>query len=169
MSTASKHSPKIYTKTDFFISTDPQLLDFSTVYQYLSEQSYWARGRSRKLVELSIKKSVCFGVYKGIAGSPVQVGFARVISDFATFAYLADVFILPEYQSQGLGKWLVSTILNYPELQLVGRWALFTKDAQDLYRQFGFDIEQDPQMFMSYRPHRPKNRTPDQLLPKPTE
>jgi GNAT superfamily N-acetyltransferase len=169
MSTASPHSPETYAITGYFISTNPQLVDFSTVYRYLSERSYWAQGRSRELIELSIKKSFCFGVYNNIVEPPVQVGFARVISDYATFAYLADVFILPEYQSQGLGKWLVSTILNHPELRMVGRWALFTKDAQELYRQFGFDIEQDPQIFMTYRPHQPKNRTPDRLIPQPTE
>jgi GNAT superfamily N-acetyltransferase len=165
MSKASTHSPETYAKTGYFISTNPQLLDVSVVYRYLSEQSYWAQGRSRKLVELSIKNSFCFGIYKEIIEQPIQVGFARVISDYATFAYLADLFILPDYQNQGLGKWLVATILNHPEMQLVGRWALFTKDAHELYRQFGFDLEQDPRKFMSYRPHHPKAQEPDRLIP----
>jgi GNAT superfamily N-acetyltransferase len=161
MSTAPTNSSDTFAKAGYIISTDPQLLDVSTVYRFLSEQSYWARGRSRKLIERSINKSFCFGVYTENSGPVVQVGFARVISDYTTFAYLADVFILPAYQGQGLGKWLVSTILNHPEMQLVGRWALFTEDAQGLYQQFGFVNEQDPQRFMIYRPHQPKTKNPD--------
>jgi GNAT superfamily N-acetyltransferase len=143
----------MYAITGYTISTDPHLLDFSTIYHYLSEQSYWAKGRSRELVERAIEESFCFGVYIDDVDSPDQVGFARVISDYATFAYLADVFILPEYQGRGLGKWLVATILNHPELQLVGRWGLFTKDAHDLYQRFGFTVQEDPQQFMVYRPN----------------
>lgn len=146
-------SPENFAKAGYIISTDPQLLDVPMIHRFLSEQSYWARGRSRELVDQSIRYSLCFGVYTADAGMPGQVGFARVVSDYSTFAYLADVFILPEYQGQGLGKWLVSTILFHPELQPVGRWGLFTKEVQELYRRFGFEAEQDPRRFMSYRPN----------------
>jgi GNAT superfamily N-acetyltransferase len=155
MSRSSITSPEYYAKRGYTISTDPQLLDFSQIYRYLSEESYWGQGRSRELVERSIRHSLCFGVYTVGAGLPTQVGFGRVISDFATFAYLADVFILPEYQGQGLGMWLVATMLSHPDLQSVGRWTLYTNDAHELYKRFGFETEQDHWQYMSYRPHQP--------------
>lgn len=155
MSASSAISPEDYASAGYIISTDPQLLDLPAIHHYLSEQSYWAHGRSRELVERSIQYSLSFGVYTDDA-SPQQVGFARVVSDYSTFAYLADVFILPEYQGQGLGKWLVVTMLSHPELQSVGRWTLYTNDAQELYRRFGFDTEKDPRRFMSYRPQKSK-------------
>jgi GNAT superfamily N-acetyltransferase len=93
---------------------------------------------------------LCFGVYAQDADRPSQFGFARVVTDYATFAYLADVFILPDYQGQGLGKWLVETMLNHQELQAVKRWTLYTSDAHELYRSFGFDAERDPERYMSY-------------------
>lgn len=144
--------PANYSRADCTISTDPDLLDIAMIHRYLSERSYWARGISRDRVERSIQYSLCFGVYSIESILPLQVGFARVITDYATLAYLADVFILPDYQGQGLGKWLVATILNHPELQEVRRWALYTKDAHELYRQFGFDAEQEPQRYMCCRP-----------------
>jgi GNAT superfamily N-acetyltransferase len=156
MSEPSITSPESYAKSGYTISTDPMLLDFSQIYRYLSEESYWARERSRELVERSIHHSLCFGVYTAGTGLPKQVGFARVVSDYATFAYLADVFILPEYQGQGLGKWLVATILSHPDLQSVGRWTLYTNDAHELYRRFGFGTEQDPWRYMSCRPQQLK-------------
>ena len=153
MSRAPTISSERYAKAGYTISTDPQLLDISRIYSYLSEESYWAQERSREQVERSIRHSLCFGVYTAGADLPRQVGFARVVSDFATFAYLADVFILPEYQGQGLGKWLVATMLSHPDLRSVGRWMLYTEDAHELYRRFGFDTEENPWRFMSYRPY----------------
>ena len=160
MSASSTISPDYNSKAGYTISTDPQLLDIPTIHHYLSEQSYWARGRSRELVERAIQYSLPFGVYTDDDGPPIQVGFARVVSDYATFAYLADVFILPDYQGQGLGKWLVETILNHPELQAVRRWALYTTDAHELYRQVGFDAEQEPQRSMCYRPQQSNSGSP---------
>jgi GNAT superfamily N-acetyltransferase len=156
MSESSILSPEAYAQSGFIISTDSQLLDIPSIHRYLSEQSYWAKGRSRELVERSIKHSLCFGVYADNAEAPRQAGFARVVSDYATFAYLADVFILPEYQGRSLGKWLVATMLSHPELQPVRRWTLYTNDAHDLYRRFGFDAEKDPRRFMSYQAHQAK-------------
>src|SRR5689334_24705655 len=112
-----------FQKDNFTISTDSDRLDLEVIYGYLS-RSYWAAGRPRETVEKSIKHSLCFGVYDGSK----QIGFARVITDFATFAYLADVFILEEYQGQGLGKWLVSVIMGHPDLQGLRRWSLATRD-----------------------------------------
>jgi GNAT superfamily N-acetyltransferase len=116
------------------ITTDPGKLDIDIVYDYLSMKSYWAQGIPKRTVEKSIANSLCFGVYHRNR----QIGFARVITDKATFAYLGDVFILPGYQGKGLGKWLMKTIHAHPDLQGLRRWWLGTKDAHGLYEQFGW-------------------------------
>ncbi len=115
------------------ISTDKRLIDVSAVHAFL-DTSYWARGIDRATVERSIEHTLCFGIYDGT----VQIGFARVITDFARFAYLADVFVVEAYRGQGLGTWLVETILGHPELRGVWRWLLATQDAHGLYARFGF-------------------------------
>ena len=123
-----------WTRGDYAISCDPARLDLEVVYGFLSGESYWARGRSRERVERSIANSLPFGLYRG--GS--QVGFARVVTDYATFAWLADVFVLDSERGRGLGLWLVETIMSHPQLQGMRRWLLATRDAQELYRRFGF-------------------------------
>ncbi len=127
----------------FTISTDPARLDSEVIYSYLS-RSYWGIGRPRQVVERSLKNSLCFGVYDG----PRQIGLARVISDFAVFAYLCDVFILEEYQGHSLGKWLISVVTGYSELQGLRRWSLATRDAHGLYRQYGFKELSAPERWM---------------------
>jgi N-acetylglutamate synthase-like GNAT family acetyltransferase len=122
-------------KGEYTISDDPSRLDLDVVHGFLSGESYWARGRSRKRVKRTVENSLPFGVY-GADGR--QVGFARVVTDRATFAWLADVFILPEERGRGLSKWLVECILAHPELQGLRRWLLATRDAQELYRRYGF-------------------------------
>ena len=139
-------------RDEFLISTEIAWLDIDLIHQYLSEESYWAAGISRVKVERSIQFSLCFGVFVKSEENLFQVGFARVVSDFATFAYLADVFILVPYQGQGLGKWLVTTILQHPELQGLRRWTLRTADAHGLYAQFGFEVIQNPERQMDYQP-----------------
>lgn len=119
---------------DIEISTDRDRLDVDVIHRFLAEQSYWARGRSREVVERTIRHSLCFGVYLG----PRQVGYARVVTDFATFAWLADVFILDEFRGRGYGKALVQAVLEHPELQGLRRFLLATKDAHTLYGQYGF-------------------------------
>ena len=126
------------------ISTDQSLLDIDLIHDYLSNQSYRAEGRSKELVEKSIKNSFCFGVYQD--GN--QVGFAKVVTDFTLFAWLLDVFILPEVQGKGLGKKLMESIIAHPKLQTIQRWGLNTKDAQGLYEQYGFKIPEDIEMYM---------------------
>lgn len=143
--------PLVHTRCGFTISTDSEMLDVAMIHRFLSEETYWAPGRSRDIVERSIKYSLCFGVYCEESVTRPQVGFARVVSDFATFAYLADVFVLPNYRGRGLGEWLIETALNHPQLQSVSRWALYTKDAHALYRRFGFGPEQEPERYMSFR------------------
>ncbi|MCA1630682.1 MAG: GNAT family N-acetyltransferase [Acidobacteria bacterium] len=123
-----------WTKGEYTISCDPARLDLEVVYAFLSGESYWAQGRSRERVERSVANSLPFGLYRDGA----QVGFARVVTDYATFAWLADVFVLDSVRGRGLGLWLVETILAHPQLRGVRRWLLATRDAQELYRRFGF-------------------------------
>ena len=129
---------------EYFISTDKSLLDLTMVHQYLSAHSYWAKNIPLSVLKTSIENSICFGVYH----HQQQVGFARVVTDKATFAYLADVFILEGYKGRGLSKLLMGVIMSYPELQGLRRWMLGTKDAHGLYAQFGWQPLASPERFM---------------------
>lgn len=119
-------------------------VDLDVVHRYLSEESYWARGIPRELVERSIRHSIPFSAFDGDA----QVGFARVISDRATYAYIADVFVLPEYRGRGISKAIMAAINAHPELQGLRRWSLVTRDAHGLYEQFGFTPLDVPERHM---------------------
>ncbi|MEK7442362.1 MAG: GNAT family N-acetyltransferase [Chloroflexota bacterium] len=130
-------------KDNFLISTDPLKIDLDAVHAYLV-RSYWAEGIPREIVERSIKWSLCFGVYDDAK----QIGFARVITDRATYAYIGDVYILEEYRGKGLSKWLMACIKAHPDLQSLRRWALATRDAHGLYKQFGFTELKAPQRWM---------------------
>lgn len=130
-------------KTRFSISTDKSKLDISMIHNFL-KNSYWAKDISKSTIEKSINNSLCFGIYE----LNQQVGFARVISDYATCALLRDVFILEYYRGQGLGKWLIKYIVEYPELQDVPKWLLGTKDAHELYRRYGFENLTAPETIM---------------------
>lgn len=132
---------------DYTISTERNRLDEEMVHRYLAEESYWAKGRPRAITQRVIEHSLCFGVYHGAA----QVGFARVITDYATHAYLSDVFILPAYQGRGLGKWLMQCIMDAPETAGVYKWALHTLDAHALYTQYGFTTVSQPGAYMEIR------------------
>lgn len=127
----------------YTISTDEARLDRAAIHSFLRD-SYWARGIPIEVVEKSIRNSLCFGLYDGDA----QVGFARVITDRATFAYLADVFVLPSHRGRGLAVWLTEVIRAHPELQGLRRWMLATRDAHALYRRSGFQALEDPARFM---------------------
>jgi len=118
----------------FRINTDKSELDVTAIHHFLSTQSYWAKGRSLDTVKKSIENSLCFGLYH----EKKQVGFARVVSDYAIFAWIMDVFILPEFRGQGLGKELMQAITSHEKLQNLQRWGLGTEDAHGLYAQFGF-------------------------------
>jgi len=117
----------------FTISTDKNKINLTTVYEFL-KTTYWAAERTLQQVEDSIKNSLCFGVYD----ETNQIGFARVITDYTTFAYLADVFILPSHRNLGLGKWLLNAIVNTELLKNINMWLLLTNDTQKLYEQVGF-------------------------------
>jgi GNAT superfamily N-acetyltransferase len=128
---------------DFAISTDRGRLDREAIHAFLSN-SYWARGIPREVLDRSIENALCFGVYEG----QKLVGFARVITDFSTFAYLADVFVLESHRGRGLSKWLMEVVMGHPELQGLRRWTLATRDAHGLYEQFGFRKLTSPDRLM---------------------
>lgn len=130
---------------DIVISTDKKLLDVVTIHTYLSERSYWAKGRSLETVKLTIANSLCFGVYNQEGN---QLGFARVATDYAVFGYLMDVFVLEEYRGQGIGKQLIEYIVEHPAIKNLRRIGLATSDAHDLYRQFGFSSVSSPEKMM---------------------
>ena len=132
-----------YRQGEFVISTDRERLDLDVIHGFLTE-SYWAEGIPRETVARSIENSLCVGVY----AEGKQVGFARVISDFATYAYLGDVFILDAYRGRGLGKWLMECIMRHPGLQGLRRWTLLTRDAHLLYARFGFTPLGAPDRYM---------------------
>jgi GNAT superfamily N-acetyltransferase len=129
---------------EFNISTDKNLLDVDAIQRFLNEESYWAKDRRPEQTEAAIENSICFGLYSNCA----QIGFARVVSDCATFAYIGDVFILEEFRGKGLSKWLMEVILKHPHLQGLRRWVLATKDAHGLYSQFGFHGLKYPERWM---------------------
>jgi GNAT superfamily N-acetyltransferase len=129
---------------EYEIATDPARLDRPLIHAFLSEHAYWSIGVPQTVVDRAIEHSLCFGLYR--AGT--QIGFARVVTDRATFAYLADVFVMPEARGQGLSKWLIDAILRHPELQGLRRWLLATRDAHGLYARFGFTSPASPVRFM---------------------
>ncbi len=131
-------------RNEFCISTDKAKLDVDLVHQFLSTKAYWCLNIPKDTVETAIQNSLCFGVY----ANEKQIGFARVISDYSTIAYLGDVFILEAYRGNGLSKWLVETIMSDPNLQGLRRWILLTADAHDLYRKFGWADISDPAKWM---------------------
>ena len=135
--------PNHTARGEYEISTDPQRLDVAAVHAYLT-QSYWSPGIPRAVVERTIANSLCFGLYCGAE----QVGFARVVTDRATFAYLADVFILDPHRGKGLSKWLMEFIKGHEDLQGLRRFMLATRDAHGLYRQFGFTELANPSRMM---------------------
>jgi GNAT superfamily N-acetyltransferase len=132
-----------WARDSFTVTTDPARLDLSVVAGFLSS-SYWAAGIPFDTVARSVAHSLCFS----LLDEQRQIGFARVISDYATVAYLGDVFILPSHRGRGLSKWLMECVVSHPELQGLRRWLLATRDAHELYRQYGFEPLSNPHLFM---------------------
>ena len=141
---------------EYAISTHDDRLDISVILDFIANQSYWGQGRSLETVQRALNNSLNFGLYK----DKQQVGFARVVTDYATFAWIADVFVLPEHRGQGLSKWLMEVILSHPELQGFRRWVLATKDAHSLYARFGFIPLHRPERWME-RPDPNMQESPD--------
>jgi len=138
-----------YRRGEFLVSTSRERLDLDVVHGFLTN-CYWAKGIPREVVVRSIEHALCFGIYDG---EGFQAGFARVISDFATIAYVGDVFVLESHRGRGLGKWLMQCITQHPALQNLRRWILTTRDAQGLYSQVGFTPVKAQERFMEL--HRP--------------
>ncbi|HEY9525437.1 MAG TPA: GNAT family N-acetyltransferase [Anaerolineales bacterium] len=137
-------------RDNFTISTDPARLDIDTICDFL-KRAYWANTRPRERTERAIQNSLVFGIYD----EDKQIGVARVVSDYSIFAYLCDVFIHEDYRTHGLGKWLMQTILEHPDLREMRRWVLVTNDAHGLYKQFGFSSIEDPEHWMQMVRHFP--------------
>jgi GNAT superfamily N-acetyltransferase len=137
---------KIYevNKEAYSITTDVTKLNIDVIHKFLCEESYWAKGIPKNIVKIAIANSLCFGLFYNAE----QIGFARLVTDKATFAYLADVFILQDHRGKGLSKWLMHVVQAHPELQNLRRWLLTTKDAHGLYEQFGW---QKPSPDYAYR------------------
>ncbi len=129
---------------EFLVSTDPARLDLDVIHNFLTN-CYWAKGIPREVVARSIEHALCFGIYDG---GGAQVGFARVISDFATIAYVGDVFVIESHRGRGLGKWLMECIMRHRALQGLRRWILTTRDAHGLYAHVGFTPVKAPERYM---------------------
>jgi N-acetylglutamate synthase-like GNAT family acetyltransferase len=138
-------------KDGFTLSTKKQYLDTNVIHHFLSVDSYWAKGISMEKVKKSIEKSsICFGMYEGDPekGEAKQIGFVRAVTDFVRFAWIMDVFVLPEYRGRGLSKWMMETMIEQSELKDVRKMMLCTYDAHGLYEQYGFQAIDDPEIFM---------------------
>jgi len=132
------------TRDNLVIDTNRDRLDLDLIQRFFEKESYWAARRTAEQTRTAVENSICFGLYH----DERQIGFARVVTDMATFAYLGDVFVLSEYRGQGLGKWLMETVMSHPDLQGLRRWVLATRDAHGLYRQIGFDGLRHPDRWM---------------------
>jgi len=141
---------------EYTISTDNKRLDIRRIHDFVSNQAYWAQGRAIETVQRAIDNSLNFGLYK----NNQLIGFARVVTDYATFAWIADVFVLSEHRGQGLSKWIMEVILAHPELQGFRRWVLATRDAHGLYARFGFIPLHRPERWME-RPDPNMQESPD--------
>ena len=147
---------------EYLLSTDRAKLDLAVIHEYLANSSYWAKGRPREVVAVSIAQSLCFGLY---SADQAQVGFARAVTDYATYAWVCDVFILEPHRGKGLGKWLVETIVRHPDLANLKRIVLATQDAHGLYSKYGgFQPLRNPERWMerlNSRPDLEKGTTPE--------
>ena len=141
---------------DYSISTDRARLDVALIHDYISHQSYWGQGRTLEVVQRALDNSLNFGIYN----DSQFVGFGRVVTDYATFAWIADVFVMEEHRGRGLSKWLMEVMLAHPQLQGFRRWVLATRDAHDLYARFGFIPLHRPERWME-RPDPNMQESPD--------
>jgi GNAT superfamily N-acetyltransferase len=142
--TKSIMNDKAFLAKGYTISNDKSDIDFDRLYQYLEHESYWAKGVTVERLKRAVENSICFVILK----QEELAGFARVVTDKATFGYLCDVFVLEEHRRLGLSKWLLQTIVQHPELQGLRRWSLATADAHKLYEQFGFVPLSKPENWM---------------------
>jgi len=145
----------MWRRDEFRISTDRAHLDRDVIWHYLHDESYWANGIPRDLFDRSVERSLNFGLFEGVAGDGGrQVGYARVVTDDATFAWLCDVFVLPAYRGRGLATWLIETIAQHPDLRLLRSVVLATRDAHGLYAKFGWQAVEAGRFMRIFRPYR---------------
>ena len=135
-----------YTHGEYSITTNRDKLDITVIHDFLSNHSHWARGIPMETVKRSIDHSLCFGLFH----HDRQIGFARVITDYATIAYLGDVFVVPDYRGRGLSKWLMEVVMSYPDVQGLRRWILLTSDAHGLYEKTGWHRIPKPELYMEW-------------------
>ncbi|MDA8130141.1 MAG: GNAT family N-acetyltransferase [Elusimicrobia bacterium] len=140
-----------FKKENFFVSSDRKLLQIGRMHKFLSTQAYWSLGIPRSLVKKAAQASLCFGVYHKAGKDTVQVGYARLVTDGCTFAWLCDVYIEPEFRGLGLAKTLMSAVMAHPSSRGLRRICLATKDAHSLYKQFGFEITANPGSWMEIK------------------
>jgi GNAT superfamily N-acetyltransferase len=152
--TAASAPVREWQRGEHVVSDDPERIDVEAVHAFIAGRSYWAAGIPAETLARAIAHSLCFGLYRGSR----QVGFARVVTDRATFGYLCDVYVEESARGTGLGEWLVACVLEHPELQSLRRLCLMTRDAHELYRRFGFKPMADPTRYMEI--HRPNVYTP---------
>lgn len=138
-------------KEPFYISTDKKLLQIPRIHHFLSTQAYWSLGIPLEIVKKSIAGSLSFGVFTKETPEDLQVGYARIVSDFASFAWLCDVYVEEPYRNKGLSKWLMECVMSHPDLKNLRRICLATKDAHDLYKQYGFKMTETPQNWMEIK------------------
>ena len=138
---------QVWEKQSFRISTDKSLLQIPKIHRFLSEEAYWCLGIPMEIVEKSVRTSLCFGLYDGRN----QVGYARIITDSATFAWLCDIYVEKSHRGQGLSKWLMECVMVHPDLKNLRRLCLATKDAHELYKQFGFEVTKTPGNWMEIK------------------
>ncbi len=146
---------------DFVISTNQALLDIPMIHQFLSTEAYWSIGIPYETVKTASEQSLCFGLYH----QSKQIGYARIITDYASMAYLCDVFIIQSYRGQGLSKWLLQCIHGHPRLKKLRRWILVTKDAHGLYNQFGWQLIDHPELWMQIHDNNIYKQISDRAMP----
>ena len=137
-------TPVTYQKDDYLLTTDVSKMDVSAIHDFLCNESYWSKNIPFERVKKAVHHSLNFGVFH----SGKQVGYARVISDYSTIAYLGDVYILNNFRGKGLSKWLMESVMNHPELQGLRRWILLTGDAHELYKKYGWATIHKPELWM---------------------
>lgn len=142
---------KEWTHGGFTLNTDKSRLQVSRIHQFLSTQAYWCLDIPQETLKKAIDGSLCFGLYTKNSSEQVQIGFARIVSDGASFAWLCDVYVENEYRGKGLAKWMMECVMSHPHLKNLRRICLATKDAHSLYKKFGFEVTQTPQNWMEIK------------------